>query len=161
MCSSPVSWPSRAAKRRTRWTRASRAVRLDDGFDDGADEAFVVVALHAVPSTRRCTRRRSPDFVVVIEDRVIEVACLVGKWRKMMASVTPAAAAISLVVVPSKPLREKKSSAVSRSWRRRSLAGRRRVDVGCRTRPHCKSVLTYSQARGPFLLGSFGFVGFL
>src|ERR1039457_4479448 len=47
----------------------------------------------------------------------------------MMASVTPAAAAISLVVVPPYPLREKKSSAVSTSWRRRSLAGRRRVEV--------------------------------
>src|SRR4249920_818944 len=45
----------------------------------------------------------------------------------MIASVTPAEAAISLVVVPSNPLREKKSSAVSRSWRRRSLAGRRGV----------------------------------
>src|ERR1039458_5662293 len=52
---------------------------------------------------------------------------LVGKWRKIMASVTPAAAAISLVVVPPNPLRENTSRAVSRSCRRRSLAGRRRV----------------------------------
>ena len=47
----------------------------------------------------------------------------------MMASVTPAAAAISLVVVPENPLREKKSRAVSTSWMRRSLAWRRGVGV--------------------------------
>src|ERR1039457_1287939 len=47
----------------------------------------------------------------------------------MMASVTPAAAAISLVVVPENPLREKKSRAVSTSWIRRSLACRRGVGV--------------------------------
>jgi hypothetical protein len=39
-----------------------------------------------------------------------------------MASVTPAAAAISLVVVPPKPLREKRSIATSMSWFRRSAA---------------------------------------
>src|SRR5262249_43072084 len=68
----------------------------------------------------------------------------------MMASVTPAAAAISLVVVAANPFREKMSSAVSMSWRRRSVAGRRRgcsaLDMG---ETDCKSVLTYCQEVRP------------
>src|ERR1039458_4719502 len=46
----------------------------------------------------------------------------------MIASVPPAAVAISFVVVPSNPFREKKSRAVSSNCRRRSLAGNRCVE---------------------------------
>src|ERR1039458_6209563 len=47
----------------------------------------------------------------------------------MIASVPPAAVAISFVVVPSNPFREKKSRAVSSNCRRRSLAGNRCVEL--------------------------------
>jgi hypothetical protein len=54
-------------------------------------------------------------------------ACLEGKWRKITASVTPAALAISFVVVPLKPLRANRSSAVSINCLRRSFPDMRLV----------------------------------
>ena len=53
--------------------RAVPAMRIDDGFDDGANEAFIVVALHAGLDSAM----HSVDLagvVVVIEHRLVEVA---------------------------------------------------------------------------------------
>ena len=47
---------------------------------------------------------------------------MVAKWRKMIASETPAACAISLVVVPRKPRSEKSRIATFTIWSRRSSA---------------------------------------
>src|SRR5205085_9861781 len=71
----------------------------------------------------------------------------------MMASLTPAAAAISRVVVPAKPFWAKRSMAVSMSWRRRSSACIRGWGGGIAAgsgvlaiQIYCKQVLTYLQA---------------
>ena len=58
---------------------------------------------------------------------------LLAKCRNSIASLTLAAAAMSLVLVPLNPLRAKVSIATLRSWRRRSspcIFGARGVDVG-------------------------------
>src|SRR5262245_17467318 len=72
-------------------------------------------------------------------------ACLDGKWRKTIASVTPAAAAISFVVAPLNPFWENTLRAASRSWERRSEADIRvgwRGETGMASSKVSKCLLT-------------------
>ncbi len=64
----------------------------------------------------------SPDFSAqpLWSMMALYSSSFVAKWRKMIASETPAACAISLVVVPRKPRSEKRRIATRTICRRRS-----------------------------------------
>src|ERR1017187_2170197 len=123
--SSAASWPSRAANMRIRCTR--RSLRKASITLSMMARIKPSSSLRSMQLFHCATHSASLPLSWWWSSTALYRSCLVGKWRKIMASVTPAAAAISLVVVPPNPLREKASRAVSRSCRRRSLAGRRRV----------------------------------
>ena len=101
------------------------AMLFDHFLGDQAEQPFVVAPLHASVDAGQHLPCAPAEWMLCSMMAVYR-SRLVAKWRKMIASETPAASAISFVVVPAKPLRENRSMAASINWRRRSEAGRQR-----------------------------------